>query len=98
MVPAEVEQAVGQYPAHFLPGRNAQLPGIIGYALNADKDVAFDFASGLALIERDDVGVVIVLEVVAVNLQQVLVGAENVVQITHGIPLTFGLLAEPLAG
>ena len=66
-LPAEVQHAVYDDPAHFLERRAAVLPGIVGDGLDVDEDVARDYAGAfaVAVIERNDVGEIVVPEPLA---------------------------------
>ena len=70
-LPAEVQHPVDHYPAHLLQGRRAVLAGVVGNGLDVDEDVARDDprAFAVAVIERDDVGEVIVPEVLCCNAE-----------------------------
>ena len=96
-LPAEVQHAVYDDPAHFLERRAAVLPGIVGDGLDVDEDVARDYAGAfaVAVIERNDVGEIVVPEPLAVHLQKPLRRAEDVTHIARRIPFRFGHCAKP---
>ena len=94
---AEVQHAVYDDPAHFLERRAAVLPGIVGYGLDVDENVARNdaFAFAVAVIERNDVGEIVVPEPLTVHLQEPLRRAKNVAHIAQRIPFRFGHFAQP---
>ena len=96
-LPAEVQHPVDHYPAHLLQGRRAVLAGVVGNGLDVDEDVARDdpCVFAVAVIERDDVGEVIVPEVLAVHLQQPLRRAENIGDVAQRVALPCGHFVQP---
>ncbi len=87
-----------QDPPELRVGRNIQLSGIVGNAVDTDKQISVDFALFLRIIKRNDIGIIIVVEVLAVNIEQVLIRAKNIVQFTQVIAFLLCLLFQPLTG
>lgn len=67
---AEVQYAVDHYPAHLLKRRESVQPGVVGDGFDVDEDVARNHAGAfaVAVVERDDVGEIVVPQVLAVHL------------------------------
>ena len=65
--------------------------------IHADEQVAAD-AIALAIVERDDVGKVIVLQILHVHVQDVVVRTENDGNVTQAPDLAFGNQFEPAVG
>ena len=70
---------------------------VVGDGFDVDEDVARDDprAFAVAVIERDDVGEVIVPEVLAVHLQQPLRRAENIGDVAQRVALPCGHFVQP---
>lgn len=71
----------------FLFERHIKEAGILFHTLGADKDIARDDIPR-DIVESDDVGVSIVIEISAVNVDEVVVVAEKVVHLPY--PLAMG--------
>lgn len=89
---------MSQDPTHFLLSRNAQLPGVIRDALDTDENVPLNESFFFTLVEGNNVGIVIVLQVVAVDLEHVFIRTENIIQFPDSLPFALGLAFEPLPG
>ena len=61
------------------------------HGIDADVDVGAHAATAVleqivvAVVERDDVGVIVVTQELPVDLKQIGIGAENVVELAHGV-------------
>ena len=67
--------------------------GIVSHSINADVNFPRDGCSVLRQIKGDDIGIIIVVQVVPVDFQQVIIAAEYKVE---RIKWFFLLLKEPL--
>lgn len=67
------------YPEYFLGERYSEPGGIILNPVRTDKDFSIDRLPLVRQIESDDICVVIVFQEPAVDIKQVLVGAEDIV-------------------
>ena len=74
-----------------------KLFGVGADRIQADEEVAAQ-AVALAVVESDDVRVVIVLQVLAVHLQDLLVRAEDVGYFADSLPVGGGNGLDPLRG
>ncbi len=94
---AEVQHPVYDDPPHLLQRCGAVLAGVVRDCFHVDEYVSRDDACALpvAVIERDDVGEIVVAEVLAVHLQQPLRRAENVVHIAECVTLSCGGFGQP---
>ena len=66
-------------------------------AIDRDENVAADDVWSGRIVEGDDVGIVIVLQVLLVHLAQVAVAAENVIDLRDPMAFRFSGLLDPLA-
>ena len=74
---AQVQDAMDDDAVQLGVIRGIELFGIGAHRVEADKQVARNAVS-FGIVEGDDVGVIIVLQVLAVHLQYLLIGAEDV--------------------
>ena len=93
---AEVQYAVDDDSVEFGRVGDAAFLGIGAYGVEADEDVAAD-AVVLIIVESDDVGVVVVLEVLLVDLEDFVVVAEDVGDVAHLAIVSFGHQLDPCA-
>lgn len=70
---------------------------IRAHGIEADEEVTAEPVA-FAVIEGDDVGVVIVLQILAVHLQNLLVGTENIGDFTGPFPVSGGYGLDPFRG
>lgn len=76
------------------------MPGVVGHRLHVDEDVAGDGAcsAAVAVIEGDDVGEVVVSEVLTVHFEQPLGRAEDIVDLGERVALLLGHAPQPRGG
>ena len=85
---AKVQDAVDDDPVEFGFVRSLELFGIGTYRVQTDEQVARNAVS-LTVVERDDVGVIIVLQILAVYFQNLFIRTENVSYFTYFFPVSF---------
>ena len=85
---AEVENAVDDDAMQFGIVVSAKKLGVGANGVEADEQVATQFVA-LAIVEGDDVGIVVVLQVLAVHLQYFLVVTEKIGDFTEQAFLCF---------
>jgi hypothetical protein len=73
-----VKYAMKDHPVQFLLKGYALLPRIIHYPVDTDIDLPFYRLPGFGQVEGDDVGIIVVLEEVAVHLQQVVICTKDI--------------------
>ena len=93
---AEVEDTVDDGTVEFLVVGSVEGFGISLHRIEADKQVAGDLIAA-RVIERDDIRIIIMLEVLAVYFQNLLVGAEDVADIADLLTVCGGNLLYPVA-
>jgi hypothetical protein len=69
--------------------------GVIGYAFGADKEIAFKSVGKIGIIEGDDIGIIVVIEVFDIDLPEVFIGAEDVGNFVNGLAFGFGDIEQP---
>ena len=74
-----------------------ELLGIGSYGVEADEEVA-RYSVPFGIVEGDDVGVIVMLQVLAVHFQYLLVGAEYVSHFAHLLALGGSHLFHPFGG
>ena len=80
-----MEDAVDDGTVEFLVVGSVEGFGISLHRVETDKQVAGDLIAA-RIIERDDICIIIMLEVLAVYFQNLLVGAEDVADIADLLP------------
>jgi hypothetical protein len=66
--------------------RAAKLFGVESHGVQTDEEVAGN-ALALAIVERDDVSIVVVLQVLSVHLEYLLVIAEDIGYLSHSLAI-----------
>ncbi len=69
----EVQGTMENYPQAFFFERSAQGLGIVPYAVKTNIDLTNDLVLFFREIKGDDIGIIVVLQMVLVYLQEVLV-------------------------
>lgn len=80
-IPTEVQYAMKYHPVHFATEGLPQLPGVLAHPVGADIHLSTQFAGNFRNIKGDDIGVVIMVQILAVDLEEVFIGAENNIEI-----------------
>ena len=93
----EVEDAVNDDAVELVVVVLAELPGIGAHGVEADEEVAAHNIA-LAIVEGDDVGVVVVPQVLAVDLKNLVIVAEDVGHVAHTLAVGAGHVAHPGRG
>ncbi len=84
----KVENAVDDDTIQLFVIRHALLFGIGAHGIERDEEVARE-AVALTIVESDDVGVVVVLEILAIDFQNFLIVAEYIGNIAHTFSVRF---------
>ena len=63
----------------------AKLQGVAPYGIGADEEVAADFVSG-GVVKGDDVGVIVMVQILAVYFQYLLIVAKNIGNVAQRRP------------
>ena len=79
-----MQDAVYYYAVQFLLVCCAYHLAVAANGVERDEKVAADNIL-LAVVEGDDVGVVVVLQILAVNLKNLLVVAEDIIKVAYGV-------------
>ena len=74
-----------------------ELFGIGTYGIEADEEVARDTIS-FGVVEGNDVGVIVMLQILAVHFQNLLIGAENIGYFADFLAIAGSHLFHPLGG
>lgn len=77
----EMKDAMDKDTAQFDIERHIERKGIVGHTFDTNHNIARDKIRG-NIVEGDDVGIGVVAEVLLVDLEEVLVGTEEVVDVT----------------
>ncbi len=92
---AKVEQSVSENPKQFFLESHPVDDGIFAHPFHTDIDVAVkEFA--LHIVERDDVGERVVLEILEVELEKIVVVAEDIIDVTQLFAVSGGKGCQPL--
>ena len=91
-----MEDAVDDGTVEFLVVGSVEGFGISLHRVETDKQVAGDLIAA-RIIERDDIRIIIMLEVLAVYFQNLLVGAEDVADIADLLTVCGGNFLYPVA-
>lgn len=94
IVTYQVKQAMNHHAIQFLVEVDAIELGIILHAVYTDEQISTEDIL-LAVIESDDVGKVIVLEIFHINVEDIVIRTENDVNVTYLFNLAFGDKFEP---
>ena len=93
----QVKQAVHDHPVQLVGELDAIEHGVLADGIHGDKQVAGE-AVPLAVIEGDDVGIIIVLQIFYIDIQNKIIGAKYNRNITQALGLALGDELEPAAG
>lgn len=94
---AQVQDAVDNDAVQFAFVRLVELLGVGAHGVQADEQVACDAVS-FAIIEGDDIGVVIVLQVLSIHLQDFFIRAEDVGDFAYLLVVGGRYLFHPFGG
>lgn len=94
---AEVEYTVYDDAVQLLIIFGGKLLAVALHRVETDEEVATDDIA-LGIVEGDDVGVVVVLQELAVDLEDALVVAEDVAHVAHLLAIGGGYGAYPCSG
>lgn len=83
-----MQGAVKNNPQHFTVVTGAQGGGIVFNPVCTDVHFGSN-AFALAQVERNDIRVIIMLQVIAVYLEQVIIGAKNIADFTEQLFFLF---------
>jgi hypothetical protein len=72
-----------------------ELVGIFADAIDADEDVTFELAFNIRIVEGDDVGIGLVVEVFDVFGPEVFVRAEDEIYLVDGMLFLLGYALDP---
>ena len=97
VVTDQVQDAMDNHAIKFVLELGPIEGGVLPDGIHADEQVAADSVA-LAIVERDDVGEVIVLQVLHIHVQDVVVRTENDGNVTQAPDLAFGNQFEPAVG
>jgi hypothetical protein len=93
-----VEDAVDNDAVELLFEGSAEFAGIFADAVYADEDVAFELAFNIRIVEGDNVGICLVVEVFDVFGAEVFVGAEDEIYLVDGMLFLLGYALDPGGG
>ena len=93
----QVQETMDNHPVQFIFELGSIKLRVLPDRVHADEEVTVQ-AVTLAVVERDDVREVIVLQILHVHVQDVIVRAENDGNIAQPTDLTLGDQFEPTAG
>jgi hypothetical protein len=98
-IATEVQQPMGHDTLQFILESRLVGQGVFFYPVNADEDITGDFLAGLwRIAEGDDVCIGIVIEVLLVDVQEKIIGTEDVIQSRDFLLFPLGYLLQPLTG
>ena len=81
-----MQDAMDDDALQFFDVSGMELFAVASYRVQRNEDVA-RYPVGFTIVERDDVGVVIVPKILVVDLQNIFVGAENIGNFTDGFAM-----------
>ena len=81
-MPREMQEAVYDNAMEFVEESGSYLLGIALYCVKRDVDISI-YACACSIIKGNDVGIVVVLEELAVNGKNLFVVAENIVEFAN---------------
>ena len=92
---AKVEQSVSENPKQLFIKSHPEDVGIFAYPFHTDIDVAVQEIT-LHVVERNDVGEGIVLQILEVELEQIVVVAKDVIDVSQLFSVSGGQGSQPL--
>jgi hypothetical protein len=90
----EVEDAVDDHAMELLLERHAEPDGVLPYPVDTDHDVARDKTTR-DIVEGDDIGIGVVVEVLPIDAEEVLVVAKKIVDVANLLSATHDDLGDP---
>lgn len=93
-VTAEVKQTMNTNTIQLIQKRNRKTNSILRNTVNTDKQIT-TYNITFRIIERDDVRVIVVVEVLTIHLQQILIGTKNHIDISELLLLQLTHLRKP---
>ena len=97
VIPDQVQQAVHDHPVQFVGELDTVEHGVLPDGIYGDEKVAGEVVS-FTVIEGNDVGVIIVLQIFYIDIQNKIIGAEYNRNIAQALGLALGDELEPAAG
>lgn len=94
-IATEVKDAMDDNPMELIPLADAIRFRVLNYAFDADKNITADDVGLLGIVERDDIGERMVVEVLLVYGQQVGIGAKYETELARGTTLRFSDCLNP---
>ena len=94
VIPDQVEQTMDDYPMEFFVKLGTIFNGILADRVDTDEKIAGKFLS-LAIVECDDVGEVVMLEITHVDIEDVIVRTKYYVNIAQGSDFASGNELQP---
>lgn len=95
VVSDEVQHAVNHHAQQLCFTRNIKIFGIVAHPIVADEHISTHIFI-LDIIESDDIGVVVVAEILFVHVPKILVGAENIRQVSRETMLVLHGVVNPI--
>ena len=92
---AKVEQSMSENPKQFFIESHPEDICVFAHSFHTDIDVAVQEVT-LHIIERDDVGEGVVLQILKVELEQIVVVAEDVIDVAQLFSVSGGEGGQPL--
>ena len=92
---AKVKQSVSENPKQFFLESHPVDDGIFAHPFHTDIDVAVQEVT-LHIVERDDVGESIVLQILEVELEQIVVVAKDIIDVAQLFTMSGGQGGQPL--
>ena len=90
----QMQHSVGNHPEQLLLKSHPELDGILAHPFDTDINVAVELVT-LHIVERDDVGERVVLKVLEVKLEEILIIAKDIVDISYFLTMVFSQTREP---
>lgn len=75
------------HPVQLLPEGGILLPGVISHPVDTDVHLSLDGLAGFRQVEGNDVGIIIMLKKVPVDLEEVFICAKYTGKGTEGLPV-----------
>src|ERR1700761_4506265 len=89
LVAKQVQRTMDNYPLQLIFKAGFKFHGVLADAFNRNKDIADDLFGLIRIIKGNDIRIGIMIKVLLVYLQQILVGAEDIIKFAKGITLGF---------
>ena len=90
----KMQQPVHDYPIQFIGKLRPVKGGVLLHGINADEKVSGEAVS-LTIIESDNVGIIIVLQIFYIDVQNIIIGAKYYSNVTEALGLALRNKLEP---